>query len=426
MVSLAILVIVMTVTLSLLFAMKSFAERQQSKTAPRQTARRAVDYLAYYVGGAADMNTQNTSNNPNAVVTWYGKSSDPALTGTLKQASYNNLTSTQATAGLGELNTDVLTLAIPVNGERVAANWTAGTGQYPAAMSFNYTAGCPATGKAVPAGCTSLGDACNATLFQQATGAHLEGANTVSELLTLSDSVGQWAYYRVTGYGSSDCSKSTADPPAVMPVTTTLTSYVNPPGGQPSFTPPVTLNAGIRYVSFRVRRQNPADTESPLNLEQKQGLFDPDTDNPGTAFSQILEDVEDFQVAWLYNRAPLAASPNVFVYNVGPAASALRIPATEGGVTLTGAVPSQAGPAGVTVSAFDVTNVAGIRLTVVARSRPLRFSASKISIRGTSTAARSAINFRPEAEDRTQGDPDGFDHHRVTTTMLIRNRMLGN
>ena len=46
MVSLLILTIVMIVALTLLFSMKSFAERQQVKTAPRQTSRRAIDYLA--------------------------------------------------------------------------------------------------------------------------------------------------------------------------------------------------------------------------------------------------------------------------------------------------------------------------------------------------------------------------------------------
>ena len=48
------------------------------------------------------------------------------------------------------------------------------------------------------------------------------------------------------------------------------------------------------YTSFRVRR----DANNELNLEQKQGLFDPDTDNPGTDFVPVLESVEDFQIAY--------------------------------------------------------------------------------------------------------------------------------
>ncbi len=45
MVSLLILTMVMIVALTLLFSMKSFAERQQVRTAPRQVSRRATRRL---------------------------------------------------------------------------------------------------------------------------------------------------------------------------------------------------------------------------------------------------------------------------------------------------------------------------------------------------------------------------------------------
>ena len=70
MVSLLILTMVMIVALTLLFSMKSFAERQQVKTAPRQTARRAVDYLSSFVAGATDLNDRADPPSPNAIVTW--------------------------------------------------------------------------------------------------------------------------------------------------------------------------------------------------------------------------------------------------------------------------------------------------------------------------------------------------------------------
>ncbi len=56
MVSLLLLVIVLVVAMTMLFQMRAFAERQQYFMLPRQTARRAADYLSYYFAGASDVN----------------------------------------------------------------------------------------------------------------------------------------------------------------------------------------------------------------------------------------------------------------------------------------------------------------------------------------------------------------------------------
>ena len=68
-VSLIMIVIIMGVTMSLLFSMKSFAERQRVFTEPRQTARRATEYLRFFVSGAGDANDRASAfSNPTAII----------------------------------------------------------------------------------------------------------------------------------------------------------------------------------------------------------------------------------------------------------------------------------------------------------------------------------------------------------------------
>ncbi|HEX5856338.1 MAG TPA: prepilin-type N-terminal cleavage/methylation domain-containing protein, partial [Thermoanaerobaculia bacterium] len=86
MVSLLLLVIVLIVAMTMLFQMRAFAERQQYFMLPRQAARRATDYLSYYIAGASDLNYESSYLHPNALIMYYN------LGGSLTQASYNNLT----------------------------------------------------------------------------------------------------------------------------------------------------------------------------------------------------------------------------------------------------------------------------------------------------------------------------------------------
>ena len=111
MVSLLILTMVMIVALTLLFTMKSFAERQQMKTAPRQTSRQAMEYVGSFLTGATDLNDLADPPNPNAIVTWYtqGNSSSP------RQASFNNLKNDATESKLGEVGTDIITISVPAN-----------------------------------------------------------------------------------------------------------------------------------------------------------------------------------------------------------------------------------------------------------------------------------------------------------------------
>lgn len=356
-VSLLILTMVMIVALTLLFTMKSFAERQQAKTAPRQTARRAVDYLSTFIAGATDLNDDATPPNPNAIVTWY---SVPGAGGpAVKQASFNNL---PVGSALGEPGTDILTIALPVSAEKVPFTQWSGTAH--TTDWLDYRDGCVGTD----------GTATMTQNFLQLTGA--TGAS----------------------------------------------------GSEPTLAPPVFLCAGMRFFSFRVRR----DGNGVLNLEQKAGLFDPATDNPGNAFTPIMPDVEDFQVAYLYSQSPDGSGRTIFNAWDEATASAVGIPADGSIPTGSGGVPYQG-----TGSLWDVANVSGLRVSVTARSAPLRFESRKISVR---RGNETLTNVRPRSEDRADAGPDDFeapaatsgprvgdfDHHRITSTVLIRNRMLGN
>lgn len=387
-VSLLLLVIIMVVTLSLLFSMRSFAERQASKTAPRQTARQAIDYMSYFAGGAADLNTNGSANNPNAIVTYWRDG-----LGAVRQASYNNLAGS-AQSTYGEPGTDILTLAVAANPVVIRVGTWAGFNSS-SQTSLNFTAGC------------SVSNTKNDEIFRQLTGAHPDPAaptKTISDLLFARDLTGAWGYYRITDYDAApDCTRTGA---AIQVVSEPATgARIENPAGQPTLVDPVTLVAGIQFVSFRVR-QNAAGV---FNLEQKPGIFDPTTDNPGTAFVPIVEDVEDLQVAWLYNQAPGGAG----------GATVFGTSTTPFPVAVTGGVPPQGGQGG--SAAYDVTRIAGLRISIVGRSRPLRMTSRQL----TSQATPTRLNIRPAVEDRPAGAIDGFDHQRITTTIMIRNRMLG-
>ena len=427
MVSLLILTMVMIVALTLLFTMKSFAERQQAKTAPRQTSRQAMEYVGSFITGATDLNDVATPPNPNAIITWYtqGNSSAP------RQASFNNLKNDGTENKLGEVGTDIVTVSVPAN--QMLAPFTKWPGFGTGSTGWiNFKDGCG----------PDPGDDVEMTKrFLELTGADdPDYTKAKSGILTVIDATGQWVYFQITGYQKFDCdSVDTASglpDPVHIVMNYGQSEGINPPGGQPTLVPPVSLAGGMRFMSFRVRRPDPNDPDSVPNLEQKQGLFNPTTDNPGTAFVPIIPDVEDFQVAYLYSQ-PLSAGgiSNRTIWNSWTGSADAIVPADPPDVPGTddfNNVPPQG-----TSSAWDITRVSGIRLSITSRSAPLRFESRNISVR-RGTATRS--NARPRSEDRAGALPgdrqkDGatagrfvgdFDHHRMTSTLLIRNRMLGN
>lgn len=416
MVSLLILTMVMIVALTLLFTMKSFAERQQAKTAPRQTSRRAIEYLGAFVAGATDLNDIATPPSPGAIVTWYSRPGVGAPV--LKQASYNNL---PLASTFGEPGTDIVTVAFPTSAEKLPFTQWSGTAH--TTDWIDYRTGCVG----------ASGTATMRASFLQLTGATGAAGSERSEVLTVVDANGTWGYYQITSYGTFSCGSVSAggDPNPVQVVAAPIaTVRVDPVAGEPTLAPPVFLCPGMRFLSFRVRR----DGNGTLNLEQKQGLFDPDSDNPGNAFTPIMPDVEDLQVAYLYSVSPNGTGRTIFNTWDEAASANVPIPVNAGIPTGSGGVPYQG-----TGSLWDVTNVSGLRISVTSRSAPLRFDTRSLSVR---RGAATLLNVRPRSEDRagaTQDDYEqpgvtsgpgprvgDFDHHRMTSTILIRNRMLGN
>ena len=371
MISLLLLVIVLIVAMTMLFQMRAFAERQQYFMLPRQAARRATDYLSYYIAGASDLNyVKPLQQSPNALIMYYN------LVGVLTQASYNNLTTAQA--AFGDVGTDIITMVAPFNPSRYQV------------QAFPSVSGTADLWLNFRVGCGVLDDTANMKAFKAATG--WDGKQ--STLLMLVDNTGSWAYVRIAdsgSYKSSDCA-NTAGKNINIQVDTTAAALA-PPNGAGVLTDPVYLVAGLQVISFRVLTDS---VDGVPKLQQKLGLFDPTTDNPGTAFTNVMENVEDLQVAYMY--------PNGAIWNT--VNQAIAAPG----------VPPQAGPSSAaTLLDLDIQNVIGLRFSVTGRSPLLPMGSQKLTIQ----------HFRPASEDHAKGVSDQFDHYRATATLMLRNRIPG-
>jgi type II secretory pathway pseudopilin PulG len=419
MVSLLLLVIVLTVAMTMLFQMRAFAERQQFYMLPRQAARRAADYLSYYVSSASDLG--DVQNNPNAIVTYYN------LNGNVLQASYDNLTGAEpgnlvttpnVTTRFGDIGTDIVTLVAPVNpGKFLVFAPFPGYGANKD-IYVNFRAGC--------GGPVGVDDATNMTQFKAATG--FDGAN--SALLMFEDKDGEWSYFQIpaAGYIASNCADVTTFKNMHVRANTQSAALPAPPNGGTTLTDPVFLVTGIQFISFRVRT-DPNDNLP--KLQQKLGLFNPNTDIPGAAFVNVMENIEDLQIAYQYANGDLwnnTAARRISQANAGAQCNA---PMCDGGV------PPQGGPGAVTIEQLDITGVIGLRFSVTARSPLLSIGSQQITNVNTTEnlATTTSIHFRPASENNPiPMDPlhptrplyDQFDHYRATSTMLLRNRTLGS
>lgn len=430
MVSLTLLVVVMIVALTLLFTMRSFAERVQIVIEPRQTARRAVDYLSHFLQGATDVGIGAQ----NAIVTYYN--SDASNPASRVQATYDNLTGSETgnsilSAGLtafGDAGTDVISILLP----------TGPPGKYP--LYPNWLGYSPPTRDyyvGFKGGCgVGYDDAANMTAFKAVTGEN--GTGHSNAMLLLQDNQGLWQYFRIKAYvdanpATDGCAVTNGwnvhiqTEPGTAPPSAGGDGPLDPPGGHPgTMNDPVYLVTGLEAFSFRVMTVNNVPT-----LQQKPGLFDPTSDNPGTAFVPIIENIEDLQVSWLYSDGTFWQTANA-TYDLknytAPAPGPTPTPGGSGpGPTPIPAdcnnqciddVPWQAGPTA-PAPARDITQVMGLRFSVVARSRPVTFGARQMS--------NSLLRFRPAVENRTTpGTPDDFEHFRATVTVMLKNRMLGS
>jgi type II secretory pathway pseudopilin PulG len=427
-VSVLILTVVMIVALTLLVSMRSFASKQQAFTAPRQSARSAIDYLSFFLAGATDLNV--LAGNPNALIMW----TTNGVAATPRQASFNNLTALEAAAGYGGEGTDIISVAIATNPIRIpivvpaGAPWTGNSPSGDTAV-LDFSAGCGA----------ALGpDVVNLNLFKQVTGATTVGGTDVSGLLTVSDGAGRWRYIRITQYVSSECVEMTGPDPSREVITIKFirgdADQVNPPGGwRNDLVEPLTLNAGFEYTSFRAR--NGALEQKTTGFDAagvySPGIFNPDCDGttqvgicPSIGFTPVVENVEDLQVA--------------YVFRDGTIWNSLGNPATK-----PGAIPAQLATGTGVPGATDISFVRALRVSVIARSNPLDIGARQLSagppptptpgptpVAGEADTRRIGLYRRPALEDHAEGQMDTvatgvFDRYRLTTTLILRNRLLG-
>jgi hypothetical protein len=341
------------------------------------------------------------------------------------QASYDNLGNPDAlgvpqafepgnalvTTGVtkfGDVGTDIITLIAPTNPAKYALSPPfpgLGTGTD---LYFNFRGGC------------ATDDTTNLNAFEAATG---YDATNGSALLMLIGKGGGWIYFQIPAGGyktDGHCSDLLTFQNIHVVADTQSASLPAPPNGTANLADPIALVTGIQVISFRVLT-DPVDNVP--KLQQKLGLFDPATDNPGTAFVNVMENVEDLQISYVYAVEPVAGAGTFW----NTAAQVLADP---------GRVPPQAGPTA-TPGATDITNVIGIRFSVTARSPRLGLGAQQLTnVRTTDTlATTTSLHFRPASENHpipmnplaaAQPAYDLFDHYRATSMLMMRNRTLGN
>lgn len=401
-VSLAILVIVLVISLSMLFTMRSFAQKQELVADARQTARRAVDYLSYYVRGANDMRGSQggySGAGPSNSLVMYVNTG--GTNGVPVQVSFDNLgTGGIGPAGLADPGTDVITLALAQNARNIPVTFWPGGQHASGNINFNFTDGCPDNIK-------------NMLLFEQMTGCSPPSSCTGSypspqansAILTVSDAFGNWCYVMITSYQGSNCGVSNNQ---VIQVNANYggSGGINPPGGEPQLTEPINLGSGVQYYSFRVLSSNAVPPVP--QLEQKNGICDPtgvlfgtpDT-SPASSFVPILDNVEDLQIAYIFD--------NGAIYNGG---LANQLPAANN------YIPKQDYPIN---DLTDISHVIGLRVTVVARaSQP--FSIVDVARdKYPLLAAEDHVPVQPPA-----GDPNWRTfRYRLSATLMLRSRMLG-
>jgi type II secretory pathway pseudopilin PulG len=416
-VTVAALIVVMTLSAQLLFATRRAADRQRLQTEPRQIARGATDYVNYLIRTATDLNNVGGARNPLALVTWFFKG-DPDRNPALMQAAYNNLTATQTAAGIGDLGTDLITLAHSEDSRSVPMiTWTGK--QHSSTNYWEFNEGCPDS-------------ALNMQLFKELTGAHVEDtgadctreaiAGCVSDVLFIVDTNGIGAYYQITDYkegpNATNCSATNQLPDVsegcrenqgcLGVVANPGRAEVNPPSGRPYLTPPITMGLGPKYFSLRVCNGW---------LEQKSGMFDADTDsncvqgNFGTytakpRWAPLLNSVEDFQIAWVFNNGET------------------RNGAVATRLTTTGQVPEQ-GQNPLT-HPYDVTNVTGMRVTFTTVSGVVRTDAPAKTYQRALPGEVNERFFRPAAEDHDAATTrDKIFRYQLSATSMIRNRWVG-
>lgn len=359
--ALGLTALLMMVASQLTVSMKRSSDRMRISAEAKLRAQRALDFVAMNVRGATDMNPR--ASNPAAILTWYQMGGNPV------QATFNNV----ANANLADVGTDIITIA-KADSNIQAPNITFPGFQDPTNESeWEFGPLCP-------------DGAANLALFKELT----QDTGSGSGPILLLDATGQYGWYQITDYkdawnSGSGCSQT---PPEIHVVANPGNSDLLAPAGGAQVLvnappdAPIRMMLGVKFFTFRVRNGW---------LEQKMGLFNPATDNPGTAFTPLIQDIEDLQFAWPFTDGTIWNS------------ATQQLPSG----TYTNSVPAQG-----SALAYDVLNVNALRITVVARSAQAL------------TWDPAALFRRPAIEDRAGGGNDRFFHQRATTLVMIRNRNL--
>jgi type II secretory pathway pseudopilin PulG len=363
------LTIILVLTGQLVFAMRRSALQQQYQVDARQTARGAVDYINFMLRGALD-----PPNQPAGSVALLFRAS---WGGTDTQLTYDNVTD----ANLADVGTDIITFARFHEGTTITPVRAEGGDASGGVWWWGFDDGCRT-------GATQAErEAANLALFKQLTG--FVADSSPSEPLLLLDDSGQAAIYQICSYTSAHCDVTAPcdQPCVVVQANTSCTGGIIPAGGYAGMVNP-RLVVGLRYATLRVKHGW---------LQQKDGIFDPA--NPDDGFVPILPNVEDLQIAYIFDRAIGGSGLADVVWNNDPTHT---LPAGQGRVP----------------DATQARQVIGVRITVTGRAAQEQRGAGQERF------------YRPRAENHPGGEEsgepaNGFARFTVSSTALLRNRIGG-
>ncbi len=363
------LTIILVLTGQLVFAMRRSALQQQYQVDARQTARGAADYINFLLRGAMDPPNQAAGSVALLIRAFWG--------GTDTQLTYDNVTDPD----FADPGTDLITFARFHEGTSITPVRAEGGDASGGVWWWAFDGGCRT-------GATQAErEAANLALFKQLTGFVEEGKP--SEPLLVLDDAGQVALYQICSYTSAHCDVTAPCDQAcvVVQADTGCTGGIIPAGGYAGMTNP-RLVVGLRYASLRVKDGW---------LQQKDGIFDPA--NPDEGFVPILPNVEDLQIAYIFDREIGGTGLGDVVWNNDPAHT---LPAGQGRVP----------------DATQARQVLGVRVTVTGRAAQEQWGAGQQRF------------YRPRAENRPGGEEsgeaaDGFARFTVSSTALLRNRISG-
>lgn len=362
------LTIILVLTGQLVFAMRRSALQQQFQVDARQTARGAADYINFLLRGAMDPPYDAAGSVALLIrASWGGVST---------QFTYDNVSS----ASLADPGTDIITFARFHEATTITPVRAEGGDAGSVVWWWAFDGGCRT-------GATQAErEAANLALFKQLTG--FTGDATPSERLLLLDDSGQSAIYQICSYSSSHCDVTAPcnQPCVVVQANTACTGGIIPAGGYTGMVNP-RLVVGLRFTTLRVKGGW---------LQQHDGIFDPA--NPDDGFVPILPNVEDLQIAYIFNQAIGGAGLTDVLWNNDPTHTLAG-----------GGVPD----------ATQARQVIGVRVTVTGRAGQEQRGAGQQRF------------YRPRAENHRGGEelgeaPDGFARFAVSSTALLRNRIAGS